>query len=49
MPTTPTITPEHAQSITRTTLGITSARDTAAPGAIFWTCMLTHCTASEAQ
>lgn len=31
MPSTPITTPEHAPSITRTTLGITSARDTAAP------------------
>jgi len=33
MPSTPITTPEHAPSITRTTLGITSARDTASPSA----------------
>ena len=48
MPSTTISTPEHAASISRTALGITSARDTAAPGADVGLMRLIHwCSASE--
>jgi hypothetical protein len=45
MPSTPITTPEHAPSITRTTLGITSARDTASPS--LYPMVFIGCSASE--
>ncbi len=48
MPSTTIITPGHAASISRTALGITSARDTAAPGTIGGIMgIIPFCSASE--
>lgn len=48
MPSTTIITPEHAPAITRTTLGITASRDTAAPGTLGGVgFILPFCSASE--
>lgn len=48
MPSTTINTPDHAPAITRTTLGITASRDTAAPGTFGGVAfIIPFCSASE--